>query len=531
MGTQKPDLAQWGRELAQNQMPVFARTAQLIAQTAGDEDSSASELSRQILQDVSMTARLLRMANSIYFNPGGGKINTISRAIILLGFNVVRDLCLSISIIDTFLSGPNRDLVTKEMAHCFHAAMQAKNLAIQSRQKEPEEVFIATLLYHLGDLAFLCFAGRIDPPAFNRLIEARRRGEQRLEELERDILGFRIQDLTSLLNKEWRLSPLLATALDPTQQPSPRTQTIRLGHEIASAMGKGPGSPELEAVLRRAAKLLNLPVDPLRQQVWENAKTAAQTVASLGAEDAAQLIPRASSTDAADLAEVAGKAADAAPSASAAPAAAAHDANASGTGKAAPAVAPTAAATGSGGVLAAASPWPQPDPALQLDILRELSQLLVESKPNVSLLMEMVLEGVYRGVGMDRSVFALLTPDRTAIRAKTVLGSERDNLSTEFVFPLNSPKPHPIQTVLRSGEPAWVGGPGFDRLTAELDPRLKKLSGGECFLMPLWVAGTPIGCLYADRAPSRRALHDDLFNQFKLFGQQARLGLAYIKGR
>jgi hypothetical protein len=49
--------------------------------------------------------------------------------------------------------------------------------------------------------------------------------------------------------------------------------------------------------------------------------------------------------------------------------------------------------------------------------------------------------------------------------------------------------------------------------------------------MPLLVRGQPIGLFYADRRPSRRELHEASFTDFKLFVQQAALGLSYLKGR
>lgn len=53
----------------------------------------------------------------------------------------------------------------------------------------------------------------------------------------------------------------------------------------------------------------------------------------------------------------------------------------------------------------------------------------------------MVLEGIYRGVGLDRTVFALLSPDRHMVSAKYVLGWDRQQLSLSFRFPVSRPPP------------------------------------------------------------------------------------------
>lgn len=515
MSQPRLDLQQWTRELAQNQMPVFAQTANTIAKSADDEDSSARQLAQQILQDVSMTTRLLRMANSSHFNPSGGKITTISRAIILLGFNVVRDLCLSIAVVDTFLEGPHRELATAEMALSFHAAMQARGLAEISGQRNAEEVFIATLLSHLGELAFLCFSPKLDPIAVSSLVAARRRDPSKREEVEREQLGFPIRELTAALNREWRLSPLLGSALDPRSAKNDATDTIGFGRELAELLHSGAPEASLQACVQKIAKRLGVDALQLRQQVALNARAAIDTVNRLGAPSAAKLIPQLQAEPATTTPASTHRSA----SPAAAPPVAGH--------------APSAGTTASNGVGEAferpqpADPWHAGDSELQLGILRDLSHLLVETRPSVAVLMELILEGVLRGVGMDRVIFALLTPDRKHLRAKSMLCVD-GHTSVPFEFALQPPGASLFERLLRSGESLWIGNP---KSQVNLDPALRQLSGGHCFAMPLAVGGTPIGLLYADRRVSARPLSEELFTQFKLFGQQARLGLSYIKSR
>lgn len=484
-------LEHWHRELAEHQMPVFAHTARAILGCATDEATSATELSRLILQDVSMTARVLRMANSSYFNPGGGKVTTVSRAIVLLGFDVARDICLSISLIDTFLRGPHRGVVVAEMAQSFHAAMQARSLAELGGQKEPEEVFIATLLYRLGILAFWCFAGSIDDAAAARLRKAVVPGADS-EEVEGEVLGFRLRDLTGLLNQSWGLSPLLSYALDARATPSARVRTIGLGHRIARVLREGQDEGALARVMAEAERALDLPACLLRERALASARRAADIIAVLGAPEAAAMIAgEAVATDRAGTASI---------------------------GASAP-VPQAAAREGTH----------EPDPGLQLEILRELAQLMEEPRPNVNLMLEMVLEGIYRGVGMDRAVLALLTPDRASVRAKHVLGDQRERVQEAFRFRVLPPHANAIAWVIAGGQPLWLGRPAAAEAEFAPDTALEELSGGQCFLMPLAVGGKPVGCLYADRRSSGRRLDEELFAQFRLFGQQARMGLSYLK--
>ena len=77
-------LEHWVQRLSEREMPAFANTARLIAGEAARGESTASELARLILQDASMTTRLLRVANTIHFNPARTPISTVSRAIVVL---------------------------------------------------------------------------------------------------------------------------------------------------------------------------------------------------------------------------------------------------------------------------------------------------------------------------------------------------------------------------------------------------------------------------------------------------------------
>ena len=52
--------------------------------------------------------------------------------------------------------------------------------------------------------------------------------------------------------------------------------------------------------------------------------------------------------------------------------------------------------------------YPLPDPVLQLNILQDLTSTL-ESRPSANTILELVLEGLHRGVGLDRVLFALLS--------------------------------------------------------------------------------------------------------------------------
>src|SRR5882724_2525384 len=131
MAQQDPStLDEWIQRIRDEDMPIFGNTAREIAALAEDDTSSVSTLTQAVLQDAAMTAKLLTLANSAYFNPARNSISTVSRAVVVLGLDLVRGIVVSIRLIDTLLVGASHRRVVQHMARALHAAVQARSAAI-----------------------------------------------------------------------------------------------------------------------------------------------------------------------------------------------------------------------------------------------------------------------------------------------------------------------------------------------------------------------------------------------------------------
>lgn len=479
-GSDPSGLAAWMQNLGEAGMPAFAHTARDIANVSQSRESSAAELARVVLQDAAMTARLLRVANSPMFNPIGRAISTVSRAVVVLGFDEVRSICLSIAIVESLLRGKQKERVVKEMARSFHAAVQARAFAKKRNDSSPEEVFIATLLYHLGDMAFWSCAvesaERLDARMQQRPGEAP-------EEAQREILGFTLRELTLGLGREWRLGELLEHSLEGRQDKDPRAGNVTLGHELAAAVEHGWNTTEVKDLLGRISESLYLPVDEVEKMVADNAEEAATTAAFYGANRAGCLIP--------------------------VPGARGADQQAVEEEPETP-------------------EFPEPDPMLQLTILRELSSMM-ESKPDLNLVLEMVLEGVYRGIGMDRTLFALRSPDHRFLMGRYALGADNETLRRHFQFATDKGRPDVFTHAMERRESLWVSDQCEPAIEKLVTPEVHAVTQGAAFFVtPIEIRGKVIGLYYADRLPSGRRLDEESFASFKHFTQQGNLALTYL---
>ena len=439
------------------EMPIFARTVSDVAAVTRDEATSASDLSEVVGHDASMASRLLRIAGSTLFNLQGRKIETISAAIVLIGFDAVRELAVSLALIEHVLQGRQHHRVTQHMGRAFHAAAQAKAFARFRKDKCPEEVFVAALLQQLGAMSFWASAAP-EGDAIERLVDA----GMPMDEAETQVLGFSLRRLTRVLAEEWRLGDLVCQSLDGEHDDNERVLHVALGHEVAETVERcGWDAPETEALLQRLSDDFGIQRHRMQTMVQENLQEATAIAERYGVPKVSDALPPLPEQERAEKAKVmqAG----------------------------------------------------QPDPEFQLKVLTELSE---PEGRSLNETMHLILKGIYQGVGFDRAYFALLSPDRKQLQARYVLGRNPDDFAGSS-RPLRA-RGDLFSGLMQAGQ-AVTMAPGDRAASPE---NMGWLAYAECALMPIIVSGKPVGVLYADRAASRRSVDDVSFAAFRLFGEQ-----------
>jgi hypothetical protein len=173
--------------------------------------------------------------------------------------------------------------------------------------------------------------------------------------------------------------------------------------------------------------------------------------------------------------------------------------------------------------------FPEPNRTLQLQVLHELSSLLLEPRIDINLLFSALLEGIFRGVGMDRVLFALLTRDRSQLRGRSGLGWAKESAVRDFSASTKPIPPNIFSYALDTQEPLWVTDNPHPSTARLLTPEVRSLNdSAPFFIMSLSPRGQSIGLIYADRQPSGRELDEESFTSFTFFGRQANLCLSTI---
>ena len=478
---EKKDIQSWIKKITDNEMPIFGRTVQEIVSVSENDESSAGQLSQAVLKDAAMTGRVLKLANSAYYQRGEQSFSTISRAIMVLGFDTVRSMCLTVALVDSLVQGKNREHLSREMARSLHAATQARIIAKERNDKSPEEVYISTLLYHIGDLAFWCFCGEEG----ERMDAALSQPGATPETAQREVLGFSLNELSSGLAKQWSLSDLLNDTLDNPNSKDERTRSVVLSHKLAEAAEQGWESIEVQRITKEMAELTSSKPSAITIKLHQGARQVAKDSMYYGAKVVADIIPLPAQYASEKLTneEV-------------------DDVE-----------------------------YPEPDSGQQLKILQELTRLAAEST-DLNGVMKMILKGIRSGVGMDRALFALMTPDRQMLHVKYALGDEGDNLQNNFTFNLNSRSAEVLKFCMESEKTLLLDHNSTAELASKVSRKLNDVTGTTTFVIaPIIIKNKVIGLYYADRCLSRRALQQENFDGFQFFTQQSNLILNHLASK
>lgn len=164
-------------------------------------DSSMADVAEIISYDPALTARLLKLVNSPFFGLVS-KVDTITRAINLLGTQQVHDLVLATAVIDSF-SGFDNDYfnIYDFWFNGVYCAVTARLLAYYCQDLDTQRSFVGGLLHNLGHLIMY----QKIPEEALRAAELATEKNISLHISEREILSFDYAQLGAELMREWKL--------------------------------------------------------------------------------------------------------------------------------------------------------------------------------------------------------------------------------------------------------------------------------------------------------------------------------------
>jgi HD-like signal output (HDOD) protein len=207
-------------------MPSLSTTIVKVLETCNEPRASANDLKRVISLDPVLTGRVLKLINSAYFALGK-PITSLTRAIIMLGVNTVKNLALSFAIMKNMQgSGSFQAFTTNEFwLHCLGVGVAAKSLAAAKglSPAEQEEYFVAGLLHDLGKLPL----NKQFPAEYFQVCQSADKQSEPFYISEDRRLGIDHCKVGEMIAQKWRLGDSLVEALTYHHHPDDCTENSR----------------------------------------------------------------------------------------------------------------------------------------------------------------------------------------------------------------------------------------------------------------------------------------------------------------
>ena len=187
---------------------VFIRINQLVE----DPDSSIADIAKVAGQDPSFTVRLLRVANSSFYG-FSSTIDTVSKAVSIIGTSQIRSLALATSVASSFEGMPNTLVSMQDFwKHSLYCGLVARNLAKRARKYDADAVFTAALLHDIGELVIFNRKPQQAKDALLLVLDSA--DEIPVYQAERRIMGFDHAQVGGELARQWKLPPMLEECVE-----------------------------------------------------------------------------------------------------------------------------------------------------------------------------------------------------------------------------------------------------------------------------------------------------------------------------
>lgn len=180
-------------------LPTLPAIVGQVMQTIADPQSSAQDLMEVINPDQALTVKILKIANSAFYGRVR-KTGTLEQALIVLGFEEVRNLVVSMAVFNNFrrLNAPPLFEVGKFWEHSFVCGLAARIIA-EELKLPGGELFVAGLIHDIGKLA-ICM---VVPQVFCKVLEADESKDLKTSVAEQHLLGVTHAEVGAVLAKRW----------------------------------------------------------------------------------------------------------------------------------------------------------------------------------------------------------------------------------------------------------------------------------------------------------------------------------------
>ena len=208
------------------QLPALPTVAMEVVEMVDNPRTTASRLGRVISSDQALTAKVLKIANSPFYG-FPRKISTIEFAIIILGYDALKEIVISISLISALQKRSDEHFDAQAFwEHAITTGVLARRLSRDLGYRVSGEVFVGGLLHDIG----ISILHRYFRNEYRRIVDIAREGTLSFREAEESVLGVTHAEVGGWLAERWNLPAQLVDAILHHHTPS----SARLNRELVA---------------------------------------------------------------------------------------------------------------------------------------------------------------------------------------------------------------------------------------------------------------------------------------------------------
>lgn len=454
--------------------PALSESVSAINRVASSDNECINKLSNTILKDFALTNKILKQVNTAFYKSyGGGTISTISRAVIILGFDVVRNIAITLILFEHLQNKSHAAHLKDEFIRTLFCGVLAKDIA-KGSIKDPEEAFICAMFHNLGRLLAMFYF----PEEANAVAKTMAHKECSEDIASAQVLGISYQDLGIGIAHTWGFPEQIVHSMrklppGPVPQPASPMDKLRIiasfSNELCDFITSTPHKEKLKAIKTLASRFGDsIPVP--EKQLPLTLERALDEITQFAS---TMLMNLQQSQFGKQVLLWAGRTAK------------------TGTSAEADALADTESVT-----LAHATPHNAQ--AILTAGIQDISNSLVDSC-SLNDILRMILETMYRSMGFQRVVLCIKDGKQNAMLGRFGFGLDINQIAKNFKFPL-SYTPDVFHAALSKGVDILISDINDPKIKERIPEWYRKSITAQTFvLLPLNIKNVPVALIYADK--------------------------------
>lgn len=468
--------------------PALSESVSAINKIANSETESIDKLSNTILKDFALTNKLLRLVNSAYFRPaGGGNISTVSRAVIVLGFEAVRNIAITVLLFEHLQNKGNANQLKEDFLRANLAGVLAKDIGATAQMRDLELSFICSLFHSLGRLLSQFYFPE-ESDEIRRVIAQKSCNE---DVAARQVLGISFEDMGVAIARQWGFPSLIISSMrrlppgtvrKPTQQDERLRVLSGFSNELCEVIAQATPEArdrELKKTMARFAESVAIGQKELQQTVQRAIEEVADfaRVIHLNLQQTSfgkQMRLFAKGGADGTLGGAGGAGADS------------DDGTVLGESD------PLAGAGGESGVATADAQ------AVLTAGIQDISNTLIDGY-KLNDILRIILETMYRAMGFRRVVLCIRDAKAGVMQGRFGFGPDANEVAQKFRFPLTF-TPDIFHAATSKGVDLLISDINDPKIASRIPDWYRKAVPAHSFvLFPLNIKGNPVALIYADR--------------------------------